>query len=424
LTPPPELLHRALEERIGELEFAYQLSTALSRAATIDEVYDEALDGVLHAVGADRASLLLFDAGGVMRFVAWRGLSEAYRRAVDGHSPWRPTDPDPRPILVPDVLEDASLAEFRGIIAGEGIRALAFIPLIDRGRLIGKFMAYWNQPWRLADGQLRQVETVANHVAFSIERQRAEDGLREARDAAERASRMKSDFAASLSHELRTPLNSIIGYIELLRLGIPQEVPARVGDYVDKIGLSASHLVQLIDEVLTFSRVESGQEEVHPEDVDVPALVDEVRTMMQPMAAAAHLDFQVVVAADDRAFRTDAAKLRQILINLLGNAVKFTERGTIRLSIRQDRGILHATVADTGIGMSQDELERAFTPFWRAGGTASGTGLGLTITARLTELLGGTLDVNSAPRVGTTFTIALPALEAAAQPAVRQGTSA
>src|SRR5690606_25404113 len=121
-------------------------SSALVRARDLDEVYGHALDAVVEAAGADRASLLLFDADGVLRFKAWRGLSDAYRAAVEGHSPWTPDTRDPAPIVVPDVAADEALAAYRGVIQAEGIAALAFIPLVADGCLLGKFMAYFDRP--------------------------------------------------------------------------------------------------------------------------------------------------------------------------------------------------------------------------------------------------------------------------------------
>ena len=162
----------------AQLETVYRLVSAVHRALELSEVYEAALDALQRVMKVERASILLFDGDGVMRFKAWRGLSEPYRRAVEGHSPWLAEARDPRPILVPDVLNDAELTPHRETILREGIRALGFIPLCSGGRLLGKFMVYFDSPRKVSDDELHVAEIVAGHVAFAVSRKRAEHGLR------------------------------------------------------------------------------------------------------------------------------------------------------------------------------------------------------------------------------------------------------
>ncbi|HYE59207.1 MAG TPA: PAS domain S-box protein, partial [Rhodothermales bacterium] len=148
----------------------YRLVDAISRTATLQEIFGVALDSLLATLGADRASVLLFDADGVMRFKAWRGLSDAYRRAVEGHSPWTRDEADARPIVVCDAGADPSLGDLRGTVLGEGIGALAFVPLAERGRLLGKFMVYYDRPHRFTGEEVQLAQLIAAHVAFAIGR--------------------------------------------------------------------------------------------------------------------------------------------------------------------------------------------------------------------------------------------------------------
>src|SRR5262245_7719319 len=151
------------------------LTRALSRATSLEDIYAAALDVLAQSLSASRAAVLLFDSDGVMRFKAWRGLSEMYRDAVEGHSPWQPDTPDPQPIIVADVTRDRSLEAYRTTIVAEGIAALAFIPLVSMGRVIGKFMLYYDSPHTL-DGEDRQLaELIAAQVAFALDRTRAEE---------------------------------------------------------------------------------------------------------------------------------------------------------------------------------------------------------------------------------------------------------
>ena len=166
-----------LQERLRQLTLVHELSTRVTRASSLEETYAAALEAILEATRAERASILLFDPDGVIRFKAWHGLSEAYRHAVEGHTPWRPDQPDASPICVSSVAEDASLEAFRAVILGEGIQALAFIPLVYEDRLLGKVMVYSDAPRAFTDADLRLAQTVTNHVAFAIGRRQAEQAL-------------------------------------------------------------------------------------------------------------------------------------------------------------------------------------------------------------------------------------------------------
>jgi PAS domain S-box-containing protein len=163
-----------LRARLRELELIYHLSNDLAHTRALDEIYTSALDAVLYALNTHRASLLLFEPDGVMRFQAWRALSEAYRAAVEGHTPWTQDARDPQPILVADVAEDEALAPYQEVFAQEGIRALGFIPLVYEQRLLGKFMVYFDAPHHFTNEEVQLGELVANHVAFAIARQQTE----------------------------------------------------------------------------------------------------------------------------------------------------------------------------------------------------------------------------------------------------------
>jgi PAS domain S-box-containing protein len=226
------------------------------------------------------------------------------------------------------------------------------------------------------------------------------------------ASDAKSAFLATMSHELRTPLNAMLGYSELLLLGIPEQLSAAVRPHIERIDLSARHLLQLIEEVLTFSRIEAGSERVHFEIVHLADVLREVNAVMQPLTSAKGLDFTIDAPSTPIHLVTDPRKIRQILVNLLGNATKFTDRGSITVTARVEADRLVLTVADTGIGIESEHAERIFEPFWQVdnGKTRAigGTGLGLAVTRELTSLMGGTVTVASVPGKGSMFTVTLP----------------
>ncbi|HYE65170.1 MAG TPA: PAS domain S-box protein [Pyrinomonadaceae bacterium] len=168
---------RSIAQGFEQLQNIYQLSEAVSRTNTIEEIYSEALNSLQRMLGAHRASVLLFDQDGAMRFKAWRGLSDGYRKAVEGHSPWSPDALNPQPILVSDVKDEPALDALREVIMGEGIRALGFIPLLQQGRLLGKFMIYYDVPHLFSEEEVQLAQIIASHIAFAIERKRTEEKL-------------------------------------------------------------------------------------------------------------------------------------------------------------------------------------------------------------------------------------------------------
>lgn len=230
--------------------------------------------------------------------------------------------------------------------------------------------------------------------------------------AAETASSAKSDFLAVMSHELRTPLTAIIGYEELLADEVTGPVNAQQAQQLSRIKASAQHLLGLIDEILTFSRLEAGRETIRLEITEVNRIIEEAASLISPLAGEKKLGFAVYPLDPPRQMRVDPGKLRQILVNLLSNAVKFTSQGGITLTTAVDAGELVVRVADTGVGIAEDHIDRIFEPFWQVEQKATrrvgGTGLGLTVTRRLARLLGGDVTVESAPNEGTVFTATVP----------------
>ena len=253
------------------------------------------------------------------------------------------------------------------------------------------------------------------HEASERARTDAELAAKQAGDArseAESANRAKSDFLAVMSHELRTPLSAIMGYQELLADGITGPVNEQQAQQLGRIKVSARHLLSLIDEILTFTRLDAGQETLTIGPADLSCIIDESVELVEPLAHARHLDVQVVKPLVETIIQTDPTKVRQMLVNLLSNAVKFTDEGSVRVTGEVVGGQVILTVSDTGVGIDAEHHQRIFEPFWqveqKATRRSSGTGLGLTVTRRLVNLMGGDINVTSESGRGTTFTIMLP----------------
>ena len=253
-------------------------------------------------------------------------------------------------------------------------------------------------------------------IADITERKLAEETIHAAREQAELANRTKSEFLANMSHELRTPLNAIIGFSEIIRTETFGPVGnAKYGEYVTDIHNSAHHLLNLINDVLDLSKVESGKDELYEEDLKVPDLVDNACRLIRQRAEKHAIKLNIELADELPYLRADERKLKQVLVNLLSNAVKFTDAGgkvTLRVWCHSDSGFVFQ-VSDTGIGIASEDIPKVLSQFGQVESTFSrqheGTGLGLPLTKSLVELHGGSLDLQSKAGVGTTVTVRLPA---------------
>ena len=245
---------------------------------------------------------------------------------------------------------------------------------------------------------------------------RLADDLLVARDAARAADRTKSEFLAAMSHELRTPLNAIIGFSEMIK----SETFGPVGSvqyrsYAEDINESGQHLLALINDILDLSKVESGVDELHEENIEVPEILESVLRLVKQRAENSRLELELDLSQDLPSLCADERKLKQILVNLLTNAIKFTDAGgkvTLRAWCRRDSGFVFQII-DTGIGIAAEDIPKALSQFGQVDSDLDrqyeGTGLGLPLTKALVELHGGCLDLQSQAGVGTTATVRFPA---------------
>jgi len=264
---------------------------------------------------------------------------------------------------------------------------------------------------RNTDKERLDLLALEQHARANAERLRSE--AEAARSEAERANNSKTDFLAVMSHELRTPLTAIMGYEELLSDGITGPVTELQRQQLGRINASARHLLGIIDEILTFARIDIGRERVRWESMSVNHTLGDAAALVEPMASAKDIKFIVELLEEDQSIQTDGTKLRQMLVNLLSNGIKFTEKGEVRVSCAVvNDSLLEVRIADTGVGIASENIEDVFEPFWQAEQMATrktgGTGLGLSVTRKLARLLGGDVTVASRVGVGTTFLLVLP----------------
>jgi signal transduction histidine kinase len=312
-----------------------------------------------------------------------------------------------KPVMIPDTaVEGAYEGGLRQSLLRAGVRAALAIPLLLKDQVVGSLVLSRKAPGAYPPDTVDLLSTFASQSALALQNARLFQQLKE-------ASAHKSQFLANMSHELRTPLNAIIGYSEMLREEAQETGASSMLVDLERINSSGKHLLGLINAVLDLAKIEAGKMDVYLEDLPVAALVSEVCAVAGPLVDKNRN--RLVVAGDGGTglVRADRMKLRQSLLNLLSNAAKFTEAGTISLGVLRSDGWIRFTVTDTGIGMTPEQMGRLFQEFTQADPSTSrnygGTGLGLALTRRFCQMMGGDVRVHSEPGRGTTFTISLPA---------------
>ena len=258
------------------------------------------------------------------------------------------------------------------------------------------------------------LETFADQSVLAIQNARLFREIEEkSRELAE-ASQHKSQFLANMSHELRTPLNAILGYTELMADGAYGEPSEKMLGILKRLEANGRHLLGLINDVLDLSKIEAGQLVLELSDYSVQDIAQTVRSTLEPLAADKRLAFKVELARELPPGRGDGRRLTQVLINLVGNAIKFTDAGEVAIKAEAHNGSFHVSVRDTGPGISSADQARLFQEFQQADNAITkkkgGTGLGLAISKRIIEMHGGRIWVESQPGQGSTFTFTLPVI--------------
>lgn len=255
-------------------------------------------------------------------------------------------------------------------------------------------------------------DSICSSIKLSLENKKLLSDATIAYKKAEAASNAKSDFLANMSHELRTPLNAVIGYSELINDEASEYDIKSISEDADKITRAAKHLLSLINNVLDLSKIESGKMDVYIEDVIVYDLLDEIVLTTDPLIKSKHNTLILRAAENLGTIQSDYTKLRQILFNIIGNAAKFTSNGEITINTKHHQDGINISISDTGIGMTEEQVNKITTPFIQADNSTTrkygGTGLGLSLTEHLIEILGIKLEIESIPEQGSNFTICIP----------------
>jgi signal transduction histidine kinase/CheY-like chemotaxis protein len=334
------------------------------------------------------------------------------------------------PIMVGDYLKEYTDSPFLKIVQETNFRSAVAVPLKAHDVVTGVLYVSSQIPYKFREEDQQLLSALADQAAIAIEnaklyeqvKQHAEEleakvkertrELEEVNLKLEAASRHKSEFLANMSHELRTPMNAIIGFTRLVMRRSKEILPEKQYENLNKILISAEHLLSLINDILDLSKIEAGRMEIHPIQFELEALIDVCLRTVEPMVKSERVRLVKEMEAELPPLFTDQDRLKQILLNLLSNAVKFTEAGSITISTRHRNGEMFISVSDTGIGIPEDKLELIFEEFRQVDSSTtrqySGTGLGLSISRRLARIMGGDITVKSALGKGSTFMVAIP----------------
>jgi signal transduction histidine kinase len=321
---------------------------------------------------------------------------------------------DGKIVHVPDVLADPDhlLVEQRKV---GGYRTVLAVPLMREGLAIGIIRLTRNKVQPFTDKQIELVQTFADQAVIAIENVRLFDEIQDKNRQLQLASEHKSQFLASMSHELRTPLNAIIGLTEMMVTNAARFGAEKALEPLRRVNAAGTHLLSLINEVLDLSKIEAGKLELNPEPVSLARLIDEVIGTAGQLAEKNNNRLIVQAQENLGALTADSMRLKQILLNLLSNACKFTKEGEVALRVRKvadGRDWVELAVADNGIGMTAEQQAKLFQDFTQADSLTArrygGTGLGLAISRKLARMMGGDVTVTSEPGKGSVFTVRLP----------------
>jgi signal transduction histidine kinase len=317
-------------------------------------------------------------------------------------------------IHIPDVLADPDYTWEEAQRLG-GYRTVLGVPMLREGIPVGVLTLTHSEVRPFTDKQIELVSTFADQAAIAIENVRLFDEIQDKSRQLAEASERKSQFLASMSHELRTPLNAIIGLTEMMVTNAARFGTEKALEPLRRVNAAGTHLLSLINEILDLSKIEAGKLDLNLEPVNLPRLIDEVVGTAGQLAEKNKNRLVVEAQENVGVLTADAMRLKQILLNLLSNACKFTKEGEVALRVRKvadGRDWVELAVADSGIGMTAEQQAKLFQDFTQADSLTArrygGTGLGLAISRKLARMMGGDVTVASEPGKGSVFTVRLP----------------
>jgi signal transduction histidine kinase len=407
-----------LARSVGELQALGEVSQAVNSTLDLETVLTTIVSRAVQLTRTDAGAIYVFDQErNEFRLRATYGMSETMivaitdRRIGLGDANIGVAAKRRTPIQVPDLRSEPP-APVNEIILREGYRALLIVPLLRPDHIVGALVVRRKQPGEFPQSTIDLLETFADQSVVAIQNANLFHEIEEKGKQLAVASQHKSQFLANMSHELRTPLNAILGYTELILDGIYGEAPAKAQDVLKRVESNGRHLLGLINDVLDLSKIEAGQLVLSLTDYSMKDVLYNVFSAVEPLASGKNLNFKVDAPSDMPSGRGDERRLTQVILNLVGNAIKFTDTGEVVIKATATNGSFTVAVRDTGPGISEADQGKIFEEFQQADSSATkkkgGTGLGLSISRRIVEMHGGKLWVESEPGKGSVFSFTLP----------------
>ncbi len=427
------ILHDVTEARRAAQELANQkqlfetlveIAHVVTQTPELEETLQSTLSIAVDTTAADTGSLFLFDEDQNIthRILAWPNIDPELQTVVEtavlkkGLAGW--VLQHKQSACVHDTADDGRWLNLGG--QPYTVRSALAVPVLRKGSVMGILTLTHPTTHHFTEEKIHLMQLAADQISLAFTNaqmyaaeQRLVEELSIARDQAEAASRSKSAFLANMSHELRTPLTAIIGYNELLQeILSAQKSGTQLLPYLQKSETAAYHLLAIISEILDMSKIEAGKVAMHIDEIEINTLVQNMVNVVQPLMSPNSNQFTVHCPRDIGSMYTDATLLNQVLLNLLGNAAKFTENGAVALRVSRHDQYIHFQVCDTGIGLTEAQIAGLFQPFTQADSSLSrkfgGTGLGLSISQHYCQMLGGEICVESQFGQGSKFTAKLP----------------
>jgi signal transduction histidine kinase len=424
-------LFEAEQQRSRELSESLEQQTATSEVLSVissspgrlEPVFQSMLDNAVRICEAKFGFMNRYESN-TWRIIAVHGAVPAYTEFLQEHGYKRP-GPETvvsRIAATMQLVHIADLATSRGyaerdpvvVAAVElgGVRTMLGVPMLKEGELIGAILLYRQEVRPFTDKQVALIKSFADQAVIAIENVRLFEEIQDKSRQVEEASKHKSQFLANMSHELRTPLNAILGYAELVLDGIYGDAPEKMRNVLERIQTNGKHLLGLINDVLDLSKIEAGQLVLSLNDYSIKDMMQGVYVAVEPLAGNKKLNFKLEVPPNLPPARGDERRLSQVLLNLVGNAIKFTDTGEVAMKASSANGSYTIAVTDTGPGIAEGDQAKIFEEFQQSESTHTkakgGTGLGLAIAKQIVEMHGGRLWVESALGSGSTFFFTVP----------------
>jgi signal transduction histidine kinase/CheY-like chemotaxis protein len=409
-----------LGQSVEELRALGEVSQAVNSTLDLKTVLDTIVAKATQLSGTETGAIYVRDTTDEFALRATYGMSEDLIAAINDHhvgisEAVREATDQREPVQVAD-LRDEPPSPAQEIMLRAGYRSRLVVPLIGADEVVGALVVRRRQPGEFSKSTIDLLQTFAAQSVLAIQNANLFTEVEEKGRQLELASQHKSQFVASMSHELRTPLNAIIGLTEMMVTNAARFGTEKAAEPLRRVHRAGQHLLGLINQVLDLSKIEAGKLELNPESVNLAPLIDEVVGTARQLAQQNKNNLVVDAQEKLGALTVDPMRLRQILLNLLSNACKFTTQGEVKLRVRKvadGRNWVEFAVADTGIGMTPEQQAKLFEEFTQADSSTArrygGTGLGLAITRKLARMMGGDVTVASEPGKGSVFTVRLPA---------------